>query len=88
MGNEDESGSRNSWFTVQCKTLAGTTRRELEKSKHHTRDGPVGICEYIEKGSVHLSLVALDRWQLFTDQKVKTVKKSNNNIIIITVMFH
>ena len=36
---------------------------------HHSADGPVGVCEYTEEGTVHLSLVVLDGWQLFTDQE-------------------
>lgn len=30
-------------------TLAGATMSSSEKSKHRTADGPVWICEYIEK---------------------------------------
>ena len=62
-------GSRRSWCTAQIKTLDGDTGSRSEERKHHSADGPVGVCEYTEEGTVHLSLVVLDGWQLFTDQE-------------------
>ena len=65
MEDEDKKsghgGSYSSWCGVQTESLAGSTRSKSEERIHHTADG------LVEKGTVHLSLVVLDGWQLFAD---------------------
>lgn len=68
-------------------TMVGAARSRSEERKHRTAEVMVLLRterNYTEEGAVHLSLEALHKWQLFTDQDVATQPMMIAIIIIVS----